>query len=34
MAKFSVSRAAADVARRLNVPRKRVYARALELSRK
>jgi len=34
MAKVSVSRAAADVARRLNIPRKRAYARALELSRK
>jgi 16S rRNA (cytidine1402-2'-O)-methyltransferase len=34
MAKFSVSRAAADVAQRLGIPRKRAYARALELSRK
>jgi 16S rRNA (cytidine1402-2'-O)-methyltransferase len=34
MAKFSVSRAAAEVAERLGIPRKRAYARALELSRK
>jgi 16S rRNA (cytidine1402-2'-O)-methyltransferase len=34
MARFSVSRAAADVAQRLGVPRKRAYARALDLSRK
>lgn len=34
MADLSPSRAAAEVAERLNVPRKRAYARALELSRK
>jgi 16S rRNA (cytidine1402-2'-O)-methyltransferase len=34
MAKFSVSRAAAKVAEQLKIPRKRAYARALELSRK
>ena len=34
MATLSPSRAAGEVARRLNVPRKRAYARALELSRK
>jgi 16S rRNA (cytidine1402-2'-O)-methyltransferase len=34
MAELSPSRAAAEVAERLNVPRKRAYARALELSRK
>jgi 16S rRNA (cytidine1402-2'-O)-methyltransferase len=34
MAELSPSRAAAEVAERLGVPRKRVYARALELSRK
>lgn len=34
MAQLSPSRAAAEVAERLNVPRKRAYARALELSRK
>jgi 16S rRNA (cytidine1402-2'-O)-methyltransferase len=32
LAQASVSRAAAEVAERLNLPRKRVYARALELS--
>ena len=32
MAKFSPSRAAADVAERLGVPRKRAYARALDLA--
>jgi 16S rRNA (cytidine1402-2'-O)-methyltransferase len=32
LAKFSPSRAAADVAERLGVPRKRAYARALELA--
>ena len=34
MARFSPSRAAAQVAEQLNVPRKRAYARALELSRR
>ncbi|HEX2804150.1 MAG TPA: 16S rRNA (cytidine(1402)-2'-O)-methyltransferase [Sphingomicrobium sp.] len=34
LAKFSVSRAAAKVAEELKIPRKRAYARALELSRK
>jgi 16S rRNA (cytidine1402-2'-O)-methyltransferase len=34
MANLSPSRAAAEVAERLNIPRKRAYARALELSRK
>jgi len=34
MAELSPSRAAAEVAERLGIPRKRVYARALELSRK
>ena len=34
MARMSPSRAAAEVAEQLNVPRKRAYARALELSRK
>ncbi len=34
MADLSPSRAAAEVAERLNIPRKRAYARALELSRK
>jgi 16S rRNA (cytidine1402-2'-O)-methyltransferase len=34
MEELSPSRAAADVAERLNIPRKRAYARALELSRK
>lgn len=34
MGKLSPSRAAAEVAGRLNIPRKRAYARALELSRK
>ena len=34
MDRLSPSRAAAEVAERLNVPRKRAYARALELSRK
>jgi 16S rRNA (cytidine1402-2'-O)-methyltransferase len=34
MARFSPSRAAAEVAEQLNIPRKRAYARALELSRK
>jgi 16S rRNA (cytidine1402-2'-O)-methyltransferase len=34
MADLSPSRAAAEVAERLGIPRKRVYARALELSRK
>lgn len=34
MAELSPSRAAATVAERLNIPRKRAYARALELSRK
>jgi 16S rRNA (cytidine1402-2'-O)-methyltransferase len=34
MARVTVSRAAADVAQRLGVPRKRAYARALDLSRK
>ena len=33
LATLSPSRAAADVADRLGIPRKRVYARALELSR-
>jgi 16S rRNA (cytidine1402-2'-O)-methyltransferase len=32
LAKFSPSRAAADVATRLGVPRKRAYARALDLA--
>jgi 16S rRNA (cytidine1402-2'-O)-methyltransferase len=32
MAKFSPSRAAAEVAEQLNIPRKRAYARALERS--
>jgi 16S rRNA (cytidine1402-2'-O)-methyltransferase len=32
MAKFSLSRAASDVAERLGVPRKRAYARALDLA--
>jgi 16S rRNA (cytidine1402-2'-O)-methyltransferase len=31
MASMSPSRAAAEVAARLNIPRKRAYARALEL---
>jgi 16S rRNA (cytidine1402-2'-O)-methyltransferase len=34
MANLSPSRAAAEVAERLGVPRKRAYARALDLSRK
>jgi len=34
LARLSPSRAAAEVAERLRIPRKRVYARALELSRK
>jgi 16S rRNA (cytidine1402-2'-O)-methyltransferase len=34
MADLSPSRAAAEVAERLKIPRKRAYARALELSRK
>src|SRR3954470_3062334 len=34
MARFSPSRAAAQVAEQLNVPRKRAYARALDLSRR
>ena len=34
MANLSPSRAAAEVAERLNIPRKRAYARALELSRR
>jgi 16S rRNA (cytidine1402-2'-O)-methyltransferase len=34
MAKLSPSRAAAEVAEQLNIPRKRAYARALDLSRK
>ena len=34
MVSLSPSRAAADVAERLNIPRKRAYARALDLSRK
>ena len=34
MARFSPSRAAAEVAEQLNIPRKRAYARALDLSRK
>jgi 16S rRNA (cytidine1402-2'-O)-methyltransferase len=34
MAKLTASRAAAEVAERLGIPRKRAYARALELSRK
>jgi 16S rRNA (cytidine1402-2'-O)-methyltransferase len=34
MAEMSLSRAAAEVAQRLNIPRKRAYERALELSRK
>lgn len=34
LARLSPSRAAAEVAERLKIPRKRVYARALELSRK
>lgn len=34
MAKFSVSRAASDVAQRLGIPRKRAYARALDLASK
>jgi len=34
MARMSPSRAAAEVAEQLNIPRKRVYARALERSRK
>jgi 16S rRNA (cytidine1402-2'-O)-methyltransferase len=34
MAELSPSRAAAEIAERLNVPRRRAYARALELSRK
>jgi 16S rRNA (cytidine1402-2'-O)-methyltransferase len=33
LARLSPSRAAAEVAERLNIPRKRVYARALERSR-
>jgi 16S rRNA (cytidine1402-2'-O)-methyltransferase len=33
LATLSPSRAAADVAERLGIPRKRAYARALELSR-
>ncbi len=32
LAKFSPSRAAADVAERLGIPRKRAYARALDLA--
>jgi 16S rRNA (cytidine1402-2'-O)-methyltransferase len=34
MEKLSPSRAAAEVAERLKIPRKRAYARALDLSRK
>jgi 16S rRNA (cytidine1402-2'-O)-methyltransferase len=34
LARLSPSRAAAEVAEQLNIPRKRAYARALELSRK
>jgi 16S rRNA (cytidine1402-2'-O)-methyltransferase len=34
MADMSPSRAAAEVAEQLGIPRKRAYARALELSRK
>jgi 16S rRNA (cytidine1402-2'-O)-methyltransferase len=34
MVEMSPSRAAADVAHRLGIPRKRAYARALELSQK
>jgi 16S rRNA (cytidine1402-2'-O)-methyltransferase len=34
MANLSPSRAAAEVAERLNIPRKRAYARALDLARK
>jgi 16S rRNA (cytidine1402-2'-O)-methyltransferase len=34
MARLSPSRAAAEVAEQLNIPRKRAYARALDLSRK
>jgi 16S rRNA (cytidine1402-2'-O)-methyltransferase len=33
LARLSPSRAAAEVAEQLRIPRKRVYARALELSR-
>ena len=34
MARLSPSRAAAEIAERLHIPRKRAYARALDLSRK
>jgi len=34
MARLSPSRAAAEVAEQLNIPRRRAYARALDLSRK
>jgi len=34
MERLSPSRAAAEVAEQLNIPRKRAYARALELSKK